>query len=123
VDTDEFQSLAGEVVSELAIARGKLAYIATELHAGARPSMANRVAALIGVIDAEGLWIRERLAKSRSEERPDAHATTLEKLLVDLVDPDPCRLDHHGFCQAHGWFTNDRACPHMRARDLLDDKQ
>jgi hypothetical protein len=38
--------------------------------------------------------------------------------LRDIVDPDPCHLDHHGYCQAHGW-TGDEPCPHARAKDLL----
>ena len=29
------------------------------------------------------------------------------ELLEDLQDPDPCGLDHHGNCQAHGWFQKE----------------
>lgn len=38
-------------------------------------------------------------------------------LIEDLHDPDPCRLDHHGSCQAHFWSGTD--CPHGRAAALL----
>lgn len=38
-------------------------------------------------------------------------------ILRDLLDPDPCWYDHHGYCQAHS--LHERPCPHERARDLL----
>lgn len=48
-------------------------------------------------------------------------------LIADFVDPDPCYFDHHGYCQAHGWFDTDPKCPHARAKELLakqtDDKE
>jgi hypothetical protein len=44
----------------------------------------------------------------------------LLRLIRDLTDPDdPCRFDHHGHCQAHGWTDIDPACPHARARRIL----
>lgn len=42
----------------------------------------------------------------------------LEALVGDFVDPDPCQYDHHGYCQAHGWFETEPACPHARAKAL-----
>ena len=46
----------------------------------------------------------------------EAVIAPLEKLLdaLDLsVDPDPCDLDHHGLCQAHGCGDmGDRDTPH-----------
>lgn len=41
----------------------------------------------------------------------------LRALVADFVDPDPCSLDHNGYCQAHGWYSG-RPCPHRRAKDL-----
>lgn len=41
------------------------------------------------------------------------------ELLRELIDPDVCWFDHHGYCQAHGWLTNDGQCPHARAKQLL----
>ena len=41
-------------------------------------------------------------------------------LLRDFLDPDPCHFDHHGYCQAHGWFATEPACPHARARKVLE---
>lgn len=41
----------------------------------------------------------------------------LHRLVMDLVDEDPCDLDHHGYCQAHNWFSV-KTCPHKRAKDL-----
>jgi hypothetical protein len=40
-------------------------------------------------------------------------------LIADLVDMEPCRFDHHGYCQAHGWLTGTAPCPHGRAQQLL----
>ena len=40
-------------------------------------------------------------------------------LLADLIDPDPCTFDHHGYCQAHGWLTDESRCPHLRAKELM----
>lgn len=54
---------------------------------------------------------------------PDA--TEAVDILRDLYDEDePCRFDHHGYCQEHLWFVaptedigNPRAvCPHARAK-------
>ena len=47
-----------------------------------------------------------------------AIAERLAALVRDFLDPDPCRLDHHGYCQAHGWLCKGR-CPHARAREVL----
>lgn len=45
----------------------------------------------------------------------------LRLLLTDLVDEEPCRLDHDGDCQEHGWSPGlaDRRCPQERLRDHL----
>ena len=40
-------------------------------------------------------------------------------LIADFVDREICWYDHHGYCQAHGWFETDPACPHARAKKLL----
>lgn len=43
-----------------------------------------------------------------------------EKLLdivEDLIDKDDCQLDHHGYCQTHGWTGE--LCPHKRGKDAL----
>ena len=44
--------------------------------------------------------------------------TELREVLGDLIDPDPCWFDHHGYCQAHGWLT-DGECPQARAKRLV----
>ena len=46
-------------------------------------------------------------------QRPD-----LEAIVRDLIDPDECDLDHHGYCQAHGWLQEGE-CPHAWAKALL----
>lgn len=45
----------------------------------------------------------------------------LLELVRDFLDPDSCHYDHHGYCQAHGWFATEPACPHARARKLLGE--
>lgn len=45
-------------------------------------------------------------------------AERLAALVRDFLDPDPCWLDHHGYCQAHGWLC-EGPCPHGRARQVL----
>ena len=44
-------------------------------------------------------------------------------IIKDLVDEDNCEFDHHGFCQAHGWFGTDPICPHGRAKSFLKRKR
>lgn len=62
---------------------------------------------------------RRLLAVSRTarEEKRRRHDT--EEILRDLIDPDPCWYDHHGYCQAHSWMATEPACPHARAKTLL----
>ncbi len=40
--------------------------------------------------------------------------------LMGVVDPDPCRLDHHGYCQSHGWL-DEGDCPNAKLQALLAD--
>ncbi|KAB2976009.1 hypothetical protein F8R89_30855 [Streptomyces sp. SS1-1] len=48
----------------------------------------------------------------------DPTSEQLAALVRDFLDPDPCALDHHGYCQAHSWLCEGR-CPHARAREVL----
>ena len=41
----------------------------------------------------------------------------LLKLVAELIDPDPCEYDHHGYCQAHS--LQERPCPHERGRAVI----
>lgn len=41
----------------------------------------------------------------------------LRLLVAELTDDDPCRYDHHGYCQAHS--LDEAPCPHARAKELL----
>ena len=45
-------------------------------------------------------------------------APRMYEALKDMVDPDDCSLDHHGYCQAHGWLQSG-LCPHFRAKIVL----
>lgn len=42
-------------------------------------------------------------------------------ILEDIIDPNECDYDHHGYCQEHGWFDPDIPCPHKRAKELLTE--
>src|SRR5688572_6033935 len=44
-----------------------------------------------------------------------ARVEAAERVLRDLVDPDECGYDHHGYCQAHNWLT-EGTCPQARAK-------
>lgn len=46
-----------------------------------------------------------------------AMTADLRGLVEELIDPDPCWFDHHGYCQAHK--LHEKPCPHERAKDLL----
>jgi hypothetical protein len=39
-------------------------------------------------------------------------------LLATFVDDEPCRFDHHGYCQTHGWL-DEGECNVARARRLI----
>lgn len=45
----------------------------------------------------------------------------LRKLLTGLVEGEdqPCRFDHHGYCQEHGWFGEPGECYLAQARTAL----
>lgn len=50
---------------------------------------------------------------------PAEYVTIPASLLWDLVDEDPCSFDHHGYCQAHGYFEIEPKCCHERAKVVL----
>jgi len=61
-----------------------------------------------------------RLAASRAHSVPSSRVLKDGEVAVDAeewaamcdlgFDPGPCRLDHHGFCQEHNWFS-EKPCP------------
>jgi len=50
-----------------------------------------------------------------------AERDRMAELLRGLVEAetDPCTYDHHGYCQAHGWFGEPGECYTREARELL----
>ncbi len=50
-------------------------------------------------------------------EQSQAEAARLRALVGELLDPDPCEYDHHGYCQTHG--LSEQPCPHERGKALL----
>lgn len=61
--------------------------------------------------------IRVELAKAQEER--DKYKAVADAAL-DLVDPDPCRLDHHGYCQAHGWLQEGECVQARLKRHLTE---
>lgn len=47
---------------------------------------------------------------------PVAERDQLRDLVAALIDPDPCRYDHHGYCQTHS--LHEAPCPHDLAKKL-----
>lgn len=59
-----------------------------------------------------------------SGNRAHAHEVLeLRKLIADLVrgQTDPCRYDHDGDCQEHGWFDCNYECPIAVGREKVAD--
>jgi hypothetical protein len=72
--------------------------------------------------DATHRWARECLEMWEAErEALMAERDRALELLRGLVEPesDPCSFDHHGYCQAHGWFGEPGECGVREARQLL----
>ncbi|MBD3550826.1 hypothetical protein [Streptomyces sp. SP18CM02] len=67
-----------------------------------------------------GHEIAAQLRRLADEAKPvePTRLALVEALVSDFIDPDPCHFDHHGYCQAHGWFATDPGCPHGRAKAL-----
>ena len=40
------------------------------------------------------------------------------EVLNNVLDDEPCRLDHHGYCQTHDW-PDASPCPNKRGNTLL----
>ena len=68
-----------------------------------------------GLVDRLRFWSHDD-----DDERSEAadRIEALEAALADLVDDEPCRLDHHGGCQAHGFL--EPPCGVATALVLLD---
>lgn len=45
-------------------------------------------------------------------------ALTILEEMVGAED-GPCRFDHHGYCQQHGWFGEPGECGTREAQELL----
>lgn len=68
----------------------------------------------------------EAYAQAEEYYEPQIAALTAERdrlldLIEALADPDPCRLDHHGGCQAHGYLSLEpgEVCPVEQAKRIL----
>jgi hypothetical protein len=57
----------------------------------------------------EAHWWRQGVKSSRQ---------TVEPLLEELANDEPCTLDHHGYCQMHG-LPQPGPCPDGAARQFI----
>lgn len=69
------------------------------------------------MVSAEAVVEARKAAALRIAEL-EAQVRERDGLLRQVLDPDDCRLDHHGFCQTHGWMDRS-GCPHARIRSLI----
>lgn len=56
-------------------------------------------------------------AAQAERDAANARAARLAKLLQEMYDPTPCRLDHHGLCQEH--FSSEAPCIMRRVESEL----
>lgn len=47
-------------------------------------------------------------------------ADDLATALIVLIDEEPCSLDHHGYCQAHG-FLSEGGCGVAQAKAIVKE--
>lgn len=83
------------------------------LQSALRAAWERAAAAVHAHYAAQMVDLREELAKAEAE------CARLRALVAGFTDEGICELDHHGYCQTHGWFMTEPACPHARARALL----
>lgn len=67
-----------------------------------------------------GIILANSLIKNTEEENQKLKELLKEckEVIYDLVDDEPCRLDHHGYCQNHSWMSSD-LCPNERGKSIL----
>jgi len=58
----------------------------------------------------------DTIAEALKQHQPSDQGAAAIALLRELVDDEPCRLDHNAFCQTHYY---DHPCANERARTLL----
>ncbi len=66
------------------------------------------------------MQVAAKAQKALDDNRAKKEKRELVNILKDLVDSDDCVLDHHGYCQSHGWLNNSE-CPHARAKKTLEE--
>jgi hypothetical protein len=97
-------------------AEAELRTLRTGLRAnGADPTQIQNLWAQISLRNRQ--WREARQSAEKAEAARDKLAT----LVRDLTDPEPCRYDHHGGCQEHGYLSleNGERCPHAEAKEVL----
>src|SRR5262249_49216762 len=78
-------------------------------------------AAIIAALERAAQWCHDAGVENARADHWQGRAERLEALMSCFVDPDPCRFDHHGGCQAHGFLSLDpgQKCPQAELNELL----
>lgn len=63
----------------------------------------------------------DQTGENTPEPAPADELRVSRELLESLVDDEPCWLDHHGGCQAHGYLSleSGELCPQAELKSLL----
>jgi hypothetical protein len=109
---DSIQAEIGEMIAQTHELRDQLRAAETALARQAQEMATWRATA--NTLDAGGPGTPRSRAEQAEQQRDQ-----LAALVRDFLDPDPCQLDHHSYCQAHSWMCSGSSCPHARAREVL----
>lgn len=69
-------------------------------------------------------WLQDQAELEKLRDERDQAVEKFTKVaayLANFVGDEcmPCRYDHHGYCQEHGWFGEPGECGVREARELL----
>jgi hypothetical protein len=70
-------------------------------------------------------WIQDWFLAGRKGMVPASEVERVKEVLKHIVDEEPCRFDHKGGCQAHGFIFLEpgEICPQAEAKSLLTPKE
>lgn len=92
--------------AELAALRGQVGVVVPEID----PAIDRQISEYLSAISSQGSM--ELVSSSRVAGEGEVVVPALEWAAMSAIgyDPEPCRHDHHGYCQEHGWFSLE-PCP------------
>lgn len=108
----------GMAVQEIAILQAEVKRLEQELKE-AQDSLQHRNNSLAEYSLA---WNLEKESLKAQVQQLQEQVSRLREALKAMVDDDDCSLDHHGYCQTHGWLS-EGVCPQFTAKMLLQVKE